>query len=154
MRERVLVGVVALTLSCLSPAAAFAEGGTGKAGFLAQATWSAFECAVLANIAGDADEHSRLIDYGYDKGQKFMSELRGGKVKKEDFADEVPDPFISLLKGPSNDFILGRIYQSAEEEILSGEVVISEDDEMNLDEERTDAAQKKFKALNCPLIGH
>lgn len=48
-----------------------------------------FECAALAQLAGDADEQKRLFTRGYEQGKTFIEALRSGKIEKQD-VDQVP----------------------------------------------------------------
>ena len=62
--------------------------------------WSAFECAVLAGVANDGEEHQRLFSVGIEKGRIFLTALQAGKITREDFKNAVPLVVVGLLDGP------------------------------------------------------
>lgn len=114
-------------------------------------TWTAFECSSLASKVDDSKEAGRLFIFGYEKGKKFIGALKAEKIKQEDIDQKVPIGVIMLLQGPSEEFILGRIYSFAEEEAL-GEV-FKTDNEFNSSELQKSIAENKFRESNCQLIG-
>ncbi|MNV88105.1 hypothetical protein D3C71_1822820 [compost metagenome] len=57
-----------------------------------------------------------------------------------------------LLEGPSPDFMLGRIYESAQNSALKD--VYKTGDQFNSDEEQIAIAANEFRKLNCQLIGN
>ncbi|MBI1755329.1 hypothetical protein HYR65_03545 [Candidatus Azambacteria bacterium] len=80
---------------------------------------SALECSAWASKVNDAKESERLFMFGYAQGQKFLGALRAEKIKQEDVSQEVPIGITMLLQGPSDEFILGRIFENAQEEALN-----------------------------------
>jgi hypothetical protein len=69
---------------------------------------AAFECAALAQLAGDADEQKRLFTLGYEQAKTFIEALRSGKIEKQN-VDQVPIGV--LIDGPTADFVLGRLWE-------------------------------------------
>lgn len=118
---------------------------------MARATWSAFECSSLASKAKDPKEQERLFLFGYDQGQKFIAALRAGKIKREHLSTEAPMILLLLLEGPTPDFMLGRIFEAAQESAL--EDVYKSNESFNSDEVQSTLAKTKFWKLNCQLIG-
>ena len=119
---------------------------------MARASWSSFECSTLASKMRQSSEQERLFNFGYAKGQEFISALKAGKIKREDLSSHASVGALLLLEGPSADFILGRIYAAAEENALkdvyrTGEVFNSEATQELI-------ASSKFTRSNCQLIGN
>jgi hypothetical protein len=119
---------------------------------LAKASWSAFECSSLASKAGNAGEQERLFLYGFKQGKKFISAVQSKKVNQKDLSSEAPLVMLLLLEGPSPDFMLGRIYESAQDSALKD--VFNTEDYFNSDEEQKTIAKNRFLKLNCQLIGN
>jgi len=71
---------------------------------------SAFNCSAWASKTNDSKETERLFLFGYKQGQKFLGALKAEKIKQEDISQEVPIGVTMLLQGPSEEFILGRIF--------------------------------------------
>lgn len=118
---------------------------------MAKAAWSAFECAPLADKYGKPEESDRLFQYGYSQGKKFISALQDGKIIKSDLEAEAPFILLLLLQGPTPDFMLGRIYENAQNSALkdlvtiNGRMVSSEDQKL--------LAASRYNSQNCQLIG-
>jgi hypothetical protein len=89
------------------PAEAWAQTSAEYAG-MGKKTIAAFECAALAQLAGDADQQKRLFTLGYEQGKTFIEALRSGKIEKQDL-DQVPIGV--LVDGPTADFVLGRLWE-------------------------------------------
>ena len=112
---------------------------------------SALQCASWASITKDDAESERLFTFGYEQGQKFLAAIKAEKVKKEDISSEVPIAVAWMLQGPTEEFILGRIYEAAQEDAL--EEVFKTGDEFNSDEMQKIIAGNKYRDGNCQLIG-
>lgn len=119
---------------------------------MATASWSAFECSSLASTVGNRKEQERLFLYGYEQGKTFISAVQAGKVEQKDLSSEAPWIMLLLLEGPSPDFMLGRIYASAQDSALKE--VFKTGDHFNSDEEQRIIAVNEFRKLNCQLIGN
>jgi hypothetical protein len=80
---------------------------------MAQKLWAAFECGALAEHAGKTEESRSLYKLGYDEGKTFFDALRSGKIDQQ-VIRKLPLPVLVMLDGgPTVDFILGRIFESA-----------------------------------------
>ena len=72
--------------------------------------WAAFECGALVRYA---EESRRLYNLGYDQGKTLLDAFRAGKVDQQ-ARSKLPIPVLLMLDGgPTVDFILGRIFESA-----------------------------------------
>jgi len=116
-----------------------------------RALYSAFECTVLAAKIGRSEEQKRLFEFGYEEGKKFIDSVRSGEISEEDLSSKVPVGVLWKMQGPTTDFILGRIYESAAENVLDG--VYGSVDEVLSTEEQKLIAENKFSNKNCELIG-
>ena len=114
--------------------------------------WSAFECVALASKAENTDEQKRLFRYGYKIGNKFIDALRANKIKEKDLSSTVPIGVTLRLQGPTNDFMLGQIYEGAVENAL--EDIFKTDGEFSSSESQKIKAKTKFRKANCKLLGN
>ncbi|OGR83663.1 MAG: hypothetical protein A3J74_02130 [Elusimicrobia bacterium RIFCSPHIGHO2_02_FULL_57_9] len=142
--------VVVAAFSILFPATAVAEISKDYS-VMGRAAWSAFECSSLASKSNNLKEQERLFLFGYKQGQKFIAAVKAEKIKKEDLSSGVPTVMLLLLQGPTPDFMLGRIFESAQDSALKGIYKVGE--HFNSEEEQTSAAKDKFWKFNCQLIG-
>lgn len=113
--------------------------------------FSAFQCSSWASINKDEREAERLFKYGYEKGQTFLGALSAQKIKQDDISSQVPIGVTMLLQGPSEEFILGRIHSTAEEEAL--DEVFKTGEDFNDDEMQKIIAGNKYRDGNCELLG-
>jgi hypothetical protein len=115
--------------------------------------WSAFGCASLASISGDSAEAERLFTFGHEQGKTFIGALNAQKIENEDISQQVPVGLVWLLRdgGPSEDFILGRVFENAQEDAL--EDVFKTNGEYNSDDMQKTIAKNNFVKQNCQLIG-
>lgn len=118
---------------------------------MAQSAWSAFQCSVLAEKAGNMAEQKRLFEYGYAQGSKFISALESGTAKKADVPGAAPFSMLLLVRGPTPDFALGRIFEAALRSAL--EDVFASGDAYSSDGIQESAATREFWKRNCSLIG-
>ncbi|ALO44924.1 hypothetical protein [Pseudohongiella spirulinae] len=150
-RNSLTLKIVALSGVLLIPVSALSQTSNEYAQ-MAKATWSAFECSSLASKARLPDEQERLFRFGYEQGKSFISALLDQKIAQEDLSQEAPTILLLLLQGPTPDFMLGRIYESAQESALEG--IYRTGDISYDDEEQQLNAENKFSRLNCNLIGN
>lgn len=141
----------ALVTSALAATGAQAQSSPELAA-MGLATWSAFECSTLAAKTKNAKEQERLFLYGYRQGQTFIAAVRAGKIDRKDLSSVVPVFVMLLLEGPTTDFMLGRIYEYAQRNVLKD--VLTTEQELNTDDVQTRLAQSKFLKANCGLIGN
>ncbi len=104
-------------------------------------------------------DQERLFKVGYDAGKRLLTALQKGEISKEDVESEIPVGVLLTLGGPTNEFILGRIFAWAQDHAFSAVV---ERDEKGLprtvndwvtDKELKKAiARNKFSKGNCNLL--
>lgn len=142
---------IAVSLVLLLAAAAAPAQDSKSYARMGQATWSAFECSALAGHLKNSSEQQRLFAYGLAQGRDFIAAVRAGKVTREDLESGVPIGLLFLLEGPSADFMLGRIFESAMSHALDD--VFKTADHFNDDEIQQQLASTKFLTSNCRLVG-
>ncbi|MDX1376490.1 MAG: hypothetical protein R3357_13050 [Burkholderiales bacterium] len=118
---------------------------------MAQSAWSAFQCSVLAEKANNMAEQKRLFQYGYAQGQKFIAALESGSAKKDDVPGAAPFGMLLLVRGPTPDFALGRVFEAALRAAL--EDVFASGDAYASESMQESAATREFWKRNCSLIG-
>lgn len=79
----------------------------------AKIMYSAWRCSTYAEIKGDMAEQNRLFKLGYEKGRQFMDAALGGTITDEERRNFVPIIVGMLMAGPTPEFVLGRIFESA-----------------------------------------
>lgn len=114
-------------------------------------TWAAFECSSLAAHLKNNTQQERLFLHGYEQGQAFISAVRAGKVERQEMRSVVPIGLVLLLEGPTPDFMLGRIYENAQDNALKD--VYGPVGELPSPEIQARRAESKFLKANCALIG-
>ena len=112
----------------------------------AMRAWQAFECSVLAEVADDRKKQEAFFLQGLKEGKAFLEALEAKKITVEDLNSQAPIAVILLSRGPSHDFILGRIYSSAEREVLKD--ILS----LETKEEQANEARKQLSLRNSDLI--
>lgn len=143
----------ALLLSLLLglPVASVAGPTSRDLALMGRVTWSAFACSVFASLMKDEDESKRLFFVGYEQGKAFIHALSSGNIQREDLRKHVPWGVTSQLEGPNPDFMIGRVYATAEDWAIEQLTQSTVGDPS--DEARRIAAQGKFLSGNCGLIG-
>lgn len=109
---------------------------------MGKATWSAFECSVLAEKSKDPKEQERLFKSGYAQGRKFIEAIQQNKVKREDLSKDAPLMMFLLLQGPTPDFMLGRVFEGALDSALKD--VYKTGEQFNSDEIQETIAKNNF----------
>lgn len=71
--------------------------------------YAAFRCWGYATIAGERETADRLFEVGLRSGHGFLEAARAGRVDKD--KPGLPISVQLLMEGPSDDFILGRLFQ-------------------------------------------
>ncbi|MEN5397127.1 hypothetical protein ABE612_06420 [Achromobacter xylosoxidans] len=104
----------------------------------------------MANTIGDSAASERLFLHGMAQGQQFLKDMQAGRINSSDIHSEVPIGVLDSLSGPSSDFILGRIFESATQVAFHDFKAVGLDKYMD---ERRAFAQAKFTQSNCRLIG-
>lgn len=157
-----IFAAVASILYAISAVAKASETKSPRLGFL---IWSAFECATYAEMAGNKelphnkDEQGRLFRIGYDVGVKFLADIKTQAIAKKSAMDQMPWQVAMLLGGPTNEFIIGRIYQSASNDAFDA---VSEHDDAGVPlapskyvvdpSAQASIAWRKYAQSNCQLI--
>lgn len=119
---------------------------------MGRSAWAAFECTALASHLRETKEQERLFLFGYKQGQVFLGALQSGKIANKDVNGQVPISLVLLLQGPTPDFILGRVFEAAQDNALKK--VLKTDDKMNPAEIQKIMAKNEFSNKNCQFIGN
>jgi hypothetical protein len=112
----------------------------------ALAAIAAFTCVHLAEDAADVE---RLFKIGYASGNAFLNAARAGKITAED-SKKVPWFWNTVAGGPSNDFILGRLYHALWEHVYND--IHRGVDGVLTDEQKKLARANKYVQGNCALL--
>jgi hypothetical protein len=118
---------------------------------MAELTWMAFECSSLSSMAGNEKEERRLFELAFTQGKRFLSAFEAGKVAHADLRSTVPMGFLLVIAGPSADFILGRVFEGAQQNALKG--IITTDGQLHSKEHQVTLAQNRFRERNCTFLG-
>lgn len=118
---------------------------------MGDAALNGFECSYLAAMAGNKEQQKRLFLFGYKQGKAFISAVRAKKVKQSDLDSETPMMVFFALQGPTSDFMLGRLYESAQNDVLKD--VFKSVSPLNALRESKTVAANEFRKRNCDLIG-
>lgn len=113
--------------------------------------WSAFECSALAAHVDNNTEAERLFEFAYNQGKEFVGAFLAGNITDDDIRAEVPLGVRFLLGGPSEEFILGRIFEGTQESAL--ENVLTTNGSYNSEDIQEIRAQNLYRERNCSLIG-
>ncbi len=125
----------------------------------ARVMWSAFECSRFAGMAGMPEEVERLFTVGLQAGRQFMAAVEAGTISNDEAKAVVPLGVSLLMSGPSNDFVIGRIYESAIG--LAFDSVVKEDSAglplpteewVNDRELETSIAKNRYLKSNCAVF--
>lgn len=79
----------------------------------ARVMWTSFECGTYAEVSGDAERHAALFEKGMAAGRQFFAAIEAGTITQEEQEKHVPIIVLMTGRGPSVDFALGRIFESA-----------------------------------------
>jgi hypothetical protein len=125
---------------------------------LGRVMWSAFPCATYAEMSEDLAEQERLFEVGYEAGRAFLTSVEEGTISDEEL-QRSPTVVLLLLGGPTIDFILGRIFQSAADNAYDNVVkrdlaggLITNPSEWAEDELAVERAKTKFHQSNCAVV--
>lgn len=75
-----------------------------------------WRCQVWSGIIGDEEAALTHFNQGYASGSQFVAAARAGQIDQTDFDSTVPVYISMSLQGPSDDFVLGRLYEMTTEE--------------------------------------
>lgn len=76
--------------------------------------FESFICSKYAEILDKENEKERLFNLGIAAGRDFVVKARSGKIEDEE-AEKIYFSILFRLSGPTVDFVIGRIYESASE---------------------------------------
>lgn len=140
--------VVAVLFTTSPPLIAAESADFAKMG---RAAWAAFECSSLASVLERPEDQERLFRFGYEQGKEFLHALQDGRIKAEDLNSIAPSGLLMVAQGPTADFILGRVLESAQEnslkDVITAESVLHKDLQQAI-------ASRKFTSGNCEIIGN
>lgn len=116
---------------------------------------SAFQCSVVASFLKQEEEHARLFNLGYKEGSSFLKAIEQNKISNADIKHTVPFIVLMSMQGPSNDFMLGRIYESIQVDVFKSiyeNYSFSESGEKLGLDIRNINANKMFHDKNCNVL--
>ena len=125
----------------------------------AKVMWTAWLCSTYAELSGDVEEQRRLFTLGYSSGQRFVAAAAAGTITAEEANSIVPMAVGFLMAGPSEEFILGRVFESAANQGYDD--VVKHDangtylelkDWVNDDDLKASIATNKYMQGNCELL--
>ncbi len=126
-------------------------------GRLSKFVLESFRCGVYASYAQKKEIAPILYERGIEAGREFIGAARRGKVSDKDFDSAVPMFIGWILQegGPSDDFILGRIFEQSTS--MASDSIIKENDGVLLPvdkwvldpELRRSIALNKYESGNC-----
>jgi hypothetical protein len=125
----------------------------------ARVMWSAFQCSIYAELARDPEEQQRLFNVGYEAGKRFMAAVQAGTITEEEAQTNVPLAVGFLIGGPTADFIIGRVFESAAgdayddvvKEEASG-LPLKMEDWVNDNELKKSIAANRYLRANCEIM--
>jgi len=125
---------------------------------IAHVMWSAFSCAAYAEMSGNKQEQERLFKIGYDAGRAFVDGVKNKTITEAE-TKGAPIGVLMLMGGPTTDFIIGRIFESATADAYdkvvkedSAGLPIIDSSEWADDKLRVIRAKNKYQSSNCALI--
>ena len=80
---------------------------------LGRIMWSAFECSAFAELSEYKTEQERLYLVGLNAGRAFLEAMKAGQISEQAVKDDVPINVLQRLEGPSNEFVINKIYAAA-----------------------------------------
>lgn len=104
-------------LLCMLTSTSYAQSSRDFA-VMGATTWASFKCASLASYMNDRAAEERHFTLGYEYRKKFLEALQNKQIEQKDISGEVPIGFILLIAGPSSDFILGRVFEVVQQDVL------------------------------------
>lgn len=120
--------------------------------------WAAFSCATFAELSGNSGEQERLFKLGYKIGRELLSDIDAKKIDQREF-ENLPVGVKFRLAGPTTEFIMGRIFEGAQEDAF--DKVVKEDDHGGIltdplkwadGELKVLRARNKFQKSNCGVL--
>ncbi|MDO8401471.1 MAG: hypothetical protein Q7T45_27055 [Bradyrhizobium sp.] len=120
----------------------------------ARTMWSAFQCGIYAEMSGERQEQARLFVVGIKAGRDFIDAINKNQIPPEVAKREVPIGVNLVFGGPTPDFILGRIFESASNDAFDD--VVKKDNGIALENSKwiMDSELRKAKAKTQYLKGN
>jgi hypothetical protein len=149
--------LLALTLSCTLGLGDEAVADVTKAR-LGRQMFVAFQCATFAELSGEDEEHQRLFQLGITTGRAFLRAARNNEISEEEASQNIPWVVMLLLGGPSDDFMLGRMFETAMQDAYDKVIKKSEDgSDLPISDWRVGAfrkavAEDKYNSANCDIV--
>lgn len=153
MRKTILILMAALVFSHPSSKAS----STTDYGHLSKITLESFRCGTYATYAHKKEVVPILYERGIEAGREFIKAARNGKVTDKEFQSAIPMFMGWILQegGPSDDFILGRVFEQSTS--MAAESIIKKDkgrllpvDKWVLDSDlQKSIALNKYEDGNC-----
>lgn len=141
--------LVVAVLFAASPAVIAAE--SADLAKMGRAAWAAFECSSLASVLERPKDQERLFRFGYEQGKEFLHAMQGGRITAKDLNSIAPSGLLMVAQGPTADFILGRVFESAQDnalkDVITTETVLHKDLKQAI-------ASRKYSSGNCEIIGN
>ncbi len=126
---------------------------------LARLTATAFTCGMWASMNGDKPRMKTLYEDGIRAGRDFLKAFRDNKITREDLNKHAPMAVIFLLEGPSDDFIVGRIFEAATNDAFDrvvkqdkNGVSLNASEWIHDDKLKAVLAQTRYQNANCDLV--
>lgn len=148
MKLSIVSAAVFATLLPLTACEAADSRTHGQRGALA---WSAFECSVLALHMKNEADHERLFEIGMESGRKFFVAAEANEISQEEVNSSVPMVVLMIAQGPSIDFKLGRLFQTALEDV-NRRMREPAGDDYPSDELQKLRAENLYREKNCALL--
>jgi hypothetical protein len=124
-----------------------------------QIMYNAWMCSTYASMKGDADEQGRLFTLGYSKGKQFTAAAFAGTITAEEGQTMIPVIVGLLMAGPTEEFVLGRIYETAANQAFDDIVTknvygipLAPADYVTDEKLQATIAKTKFLKANCELL--
>lgn len=143
------IAIFLISIGTISASSASAQSSKDLS-MMGVSSWSALECSALASVLEDTKEQERLFRIGYESGKKFIAAVQSKRITEEDLNNEVPSGFLLVMAGPTSDFILGRVFESAVDNVTKN--IFSSGTGLNSKELQKSLAQNKFAQKNCRLL--
>jgi hypothetical protein len=106
-------------------------------------------------MSGDGPEHERLFNAGYQAGTRLLARWED---MTEEERSEQPIAVLFRIGGPSNDFIIGRIFEAAVEDAHDRVVkrsdtgLLMDTDQWRRGELAVRRAERVYRDANCALL--
>jgi hypothetical protein len=141
--------VLAIAIFAAIPSVSVAQTAVEKAR-LGRTMWSAFQCSTFADMSDNGPERARLFAVGLKAGHGFIDALVKSEVPREVLNSEVPWGVLTMLQGPTPDFMIGRVYENAAAD-ASNTITKSEGKGVPSDQWKQIAANE-YTRQNCSLL--